>query len=126
MTSNGKTLNYKIVDLVESYNFYIKFTSIQIHAKKLQFFERKLKTEIWIWKLISKIVYWLFDYEDDFKWKNFVLQSCRSRRKLHFSYKVYLHPSSNEKLQIFKRDWTPTTVAHGGRKARPYLRPPRR
>jgi hypothetical protein len=44
MTSNGKTLNYKIVDLVESYNFYIKFTSIRVHAKTLQFFERKLKT----------------------------------------------------------------------------------
>jgi hypothetical protein len=28
MTSNGKTLNYKVVDLVKSYNFYIKFNSI--------------------------------------------------------------------------------------------------
>jgi transposase len=46
MTSNGKILNYKIVDLVESYNFHIKFTSIRVHAKNLQFFERKLKTEI--------------------------------------------------------------------------------
>jgi transposase len=48
MTSNEKTLNYKIIDLVESYNFHIKFTSIRVHAKKLQFFERKLKIEIWI------------------------------------------------------------------------------
>jgi transposase len=46
MTSNGKTLNYKTIDLVENYNFHIKFTSIRVHAKKLQFFERKLKTEI--------------------------------------------------------------------------------
>jgi hypothetical protein len=23
MTSNGKTLNYKVVDLVENYNFYL-------------------------------------------------------------------------------------------------------
>jgi hypothetical protein len=38
MTSNGKTLNYKIVDLVEIYNFHIKFTSIRVNAKKLQFF----------------------------------------------------------------------------------------
>jgi hypothetical protein len=30
-------MNYKIVDLVESYNFHIKFTSIRVH---------KLKTEI--------------------------------------------------------------------------------
>jgi hypothetical protein len=46
LTSNGKILNYKIVDLVESYNFHIKFISIRVHAKKLQFFERKLKTKI--------------------------------------------------------------------------------
>jgi hypothetical protein len=46
MTSNGKTLNYKIVDRVESYNFHIKFTSIRVRAKKVQFFEQKLKTEI--------------------------------------------------------------------------------
>jgi hypothetical protein len=30
MTSNGKTLNYKVVDLVGSYNFHIKFTSIRV------------------------------------------------------------------------------------------------
>jgi hypothetical protein len=35
-------MNYKIVDLVESYNFYIKFTTIRLHTKKLQFFEKKL------------------------------------------------------------------------------------
>jgi hypothetical protein len=46
MTSNGKTLNYKIINLVESYNFHVKFTSIRVHAKKLQFFEHKLKIEI--------------------------------------------------------------------------------
>jgi hypothetical protein len=46
MTSNGKALNYKIIDIVESYCFHIKFTSIRVHAKKLQFFEHKLKTEI--------------------------------------------------------------------------------
>jgi hypothetical protein len=28
MTSNGTTLNYKVVNLVESYNLHIKFTSI--------------------------------------------------------------------------------------------------
>jgi hypothetical protein len=54
-----------------------------------------MKTEIWI-------VYRFFDYEDDFKRKNFELQSRKSRRKLQFSYKVYLHPSSNKKLQIFE------------------------
>jgi hypothetical protein len=48
MTSNGKTLNYKIVDLIESYNFH---------------------------------------------------------RKLQFSYKVYLYPSSNKKIIIFLPPW---------------------
>jgi hypothetical protein len=66
-----------------------------------------MKTEI-------LIVYRLFDYEDDFKWKNFELQICRSCRKLQFSYKVYLHPSSNKKYKFLKTDWTPTAVAHGG------------
>ena len=28
---NEKLMNYKVVDLVEVYNFYIKFISIQIH-----------------------------------------------------------------------------------------------
>jgi hypothetical protein len=28
MTPNGKTLNHKVVDLVESYHFHIKFTFI--------------------------------------------------------------------------------------------------
>jgi hypothetical protein len=66
-----------------------------------------MKTEIWI-------VYRLFDYKDDFKWKNFELQSCRSCRKLQFSYKIYLHPSLNKKIQIFENRLTPTAVAHGG------------
>jgi hypothetical protein len=42
MTSNGKTLNYKIVDLVESYNFHLEFTSIRIQTKKLEIFENRL------------------------------------------------------------------------------------
>jgi hypothetical protein len=46
MTLNGKTLKYKIVDLVESYDFFIKFTSVRVNAKELQLSEHKLKTEI--------------------------------------------------------------------------------
>jgi hypothetical protein len=42
MTSNGKTMNYKVIDLVESYNFHIKFTSIIVQTKKLQIFEKRL------------------------------------------------------------------------------------
>jgi hypothetical protein len=33
MTSNGKTLNYKVVDLIENYNFHIKFISIRVQTK---------------------------------------------------------------------------------------------
>jgi hypothetical protein len=33
----------------------------------------------------------------------------------NFSYKVYLHPSSNKKnYKFLKTDWTPTVAAHGG------------
>jgi hypothetical protein len=42
VTSNGKTLNYKVVDLVERYNFHIKFTFIRVQTKKLQIFEKRL------------------------------------------------------------------------------------
>jgi hypothetical protein len=59
-----------------------------------------MKTEI-------RIVYRLFDYEDNFKWKNFEIPSCRSRRKLQFPCKGYLHPSSNKKLQIFENRLDP-------------------
>jgi hypothetical protein len=39
MTSNRKTLNYKVVDLVESYNFHIKFTYVWVQTKKIIFFK---------------------------------------------------------------------------------------
>jgi hypothetical protein len=42
MTSNEKSLNYKVVDLIESYKFRIKFIFTQVHTKKLRFFENKL------------------------------------------------------------------------------------
>jgi hypothetical protein len=42
MTSNGKTLNYKVVVLIEIYNFHIKFTFIRDQTKKLQNFENGL------------------------------------------------------------------------------------
>jgi hypothetical protein len=48
-----------------------------------------------------RIVYRLFYYEDDFKWKNFELQSCRFRRKLQFSYKV-TSIRVQKKLQFFE------------------------
>ena len=34
MTSNEKTQNYKVIDLVESYNFRIKLISIRVRMKK--------------------------------------------------------------------------------------------
>jgi hypothetical protein len=43
MTSNEKSLNIKIVDLVEGYNFDIKFISIWVYTKKLWFSENELR-----------------------------------------------------------------------------------
>jgi hypothetical protein len=53
-----------------------------------------------------------FKPQDDFKWKKFELQSCRSRQKLQVSYKVYLHPSSWKKLRLFENRLTQSTVGH--------------
>jgi hypothetical protein len=46
MTSNEKRLNYKVVDLVESYKFRTKFISIRVHTKKLRFFENRLNLTV--------------------------------------------------------------------------------
>ena len=37
MISNEKTQNYKAVDLVESYNFYIKIIFIRVRIKRYDF-----------------------------------------------------------------------------------------
>jgi hypothetical protein len=37
MTSNGKILNYKVVDLVESYSFYINLPPSEFKQKKYKF-----------------------------------------------------------------------------------------
>jgi hypothetical protein len=60
------------------------------------------------------MVYWLFELEDDFKWKKFELQSCRTRQKLQFSYKFHFHLSSYQK--VIKEDvpadtWNNGTIA---------------
>ena len=39
MIPNEKSLNYKVVDLVEVYNFRINFITIRIHMNLLYFFE---------------------------------------------------------------------------------------
>jgi hypothetical protein len=41
VTLNGKTLDYKVLDLVKSYNFHIKFTSIRVQTKKNYKFLKK-------------------------------------------------------------------------------------
>jgi hypothetical protein len=41
MTSNEKTMNHKVVDLIESYNFHIKLTFIRVQIKIYKF----LKTD---------------------------------------------------------------------------------
>jgi hypothetical protein len=35
MISNKNFINYKVLDLVELYNFYINFVFIQIYLKKI-------------------------------------------------------------------------------------------
>jgi hypothetical protein len=42
MTSNEKSLNYKVVDLVESYKFHINFISIEVHTKSYDFLKNGL------------------------------------------------------------------------------------
>jgi hypothetical protein len=39
MTSNEKSLNYKVTELVESYNFYTNFTYIRINTKSYDLFK---------------------------------------------------------------------------------------
>jgi hypothetical protein len=46
MTSNEKSLNYKVIDLVESYNFYINFIFIRVHTKNYDFLKELNPTAI--------------------------------------------------------------------------------
>jgi hypothetical protein len=39
MIRNEKSMNCEVVDLEKIYNFQIKFISIRVHTKKLQFFK---------------------------------------------------------------------------------------
>jgi hypothetical protein len=63
MTSNEETLTYKVVDLVESSNFHIKFTSITAVGpyrrpprRQMYSFEKKIRT-IYFCKIdVEKIV----------------------------------------------------------------------
>jgi hypothetical protein len=41
MSLNEKGLNYKVIDLIESYKFHIKFISIRVHKQSYDF----LKTD---------------------------------------------------------------------------------
>jgi hypothetical protein len=72
-----------------------------------------MKTEI-------RILYQLFDYEDEFKWKNFELQSCRSHRKLQISYKIYLHLNTNKINTNFSKQIEPPH--HGATVPRAFYR----
>jgi hypothetical protein len=60
-----------------------------------------MKTEIWI-------VYRLFDYEDDFKWKSFELHLVES---YNFHIKFTSIQVQIKKLHNFEN--TPTAVGHG-------------
>jgi len=43
---NEKTKNYKVVDLIESYNFYIKFIFIQVCMKRYNLLRSDLGTPV--------------------------------------------------------------------------------
>jgi hypothetical protein len=45
--SNGKTLNYKVVNLVEIYNFHVKFTSIRVQTKNYKFLKETGPLPLW-------------------------------------------------------------------------------
>ena len=43
---NEKTKNYKVVDLIEGYNFYIKFIFIQVFMKRYNLLRSDLGTPV--------------------------------------------------------------------------------
>jgi hypothetical protein len=103
MNSDGGKLYMKIVEFDEIYKFVVQNFYIwsHLHSQIIDKLSRSQEIykfvvqSFYIWshldsQIIEKlsrsqtemwIVYRLFDYEDDFKWKSFELQSCRSRRK---------------------------------------------
>jgi hypothetical protein len=95
---------------------YLLFHKIFKNIQRIQNLQKVASnSEIWI-------VYRFFESKDDFKWKKFELQSCKSCRKLQFSYKCYPHPSSYQKVMIFWREVVSTATGNNGRNPLQYPR----
>ena len=75
--SNKKLFNYKVVDLVESYNFRIYFCFP---------FEVVWK----FWKFEIQNLNHIFGCQNNLNWKKFELQSCRSGWDLQLLYRPFL------------------------------------
>jgi hypothetical protein len=87
-----KSFNYRVLDLVEIYNFSFDHF---FHPRSFE----KLKK--WILKLL--ILKHNFEALNDFKWKSSQLQSCRYFLILQLLFKPFLHPRSFEIfLKIFQ------------------------
>jgi hypothetical protein len=89
-TSNVKPQNYKVLDLIGSYNFDIKSIFIWPHTKKYYFSNATstITRLLCCWNFVL-----FFEHRNVPKWKNLKLKSCRSHRALQFSYKNHLHPT---------------------------------
>ena len=88
MKSDEEKIYMKIVALDEIYNFVVNIV----------FIWSQLDAQIIVWNLKQ-----LFSHLNDFKWKTFQLQNCRYHQGLQFSYKLYPHPISYEKIMNFWR-----------------------
>jgi hypothetical protein len=90
MDSDGDKIYIKIVVFDEIYNFVVKAFFIWRHPVEKKRYNLNF-----------------FQPQDEFKWKKFEQQSYRSRRKIQFSYKFYLWPTSYEKVTIFWKQTEP-------------------
>jgi hypothetical protein len=105
MTSNGKTKITKLY-LVESYNFYISLPLFEFMQKSYNFLNInwKLRPRYENWDLDSISIIWLWRW---LQMENFELKSCRSHRKLQFSYKVLRPSEFKQKNKIIWKQTRP-------------------
>jgi hypothetical protein len=81
-----KIQNYKVIDLIESYNFDIKYIFyLTPHKKDIIFLIRQAIVRD---HYATEFLYNYFEHLNVFKWKNSKLQSYRSRRDLQFHIKI--------------------------------------
>ena len=94
--SNEKLFNYKVIDLVASYNFYIYFFSIWGHLKNLKIWNSKFKPYIWVpkqpqlkkilnYKVVDLVEAYNFCIDQFLIWDNlnFLKIACSNINKNH-------------------------------------------